>query len=161
MREGCGERGAAAREGCGERGAPAREGCGERGAAARGRKRPLLPAAGGRNRRCPPARTHAKAAARPQGHAAAFFALPPFAARRDAPPAQDGCSRYRGKVYCSRYRGKVYHFRYRGKVTVKVVPSVLVEVSSTFAPYWPATCLTIASPSPVPPIALLRPLSIR
>ncbi len=48
-----------------------------------------------------------------------------------------------------------------GKFTRMVVPVPTVECSSILAPCSTAMCLTMASPSPVPPVALLRLLSTR
>lgn len=52
---------------------------------------------------------------------------------------------------------KIYYFAL--KVTVISVPTSSVLSSEIFAPWNIAPCLTIASPSPVPPTAFERPLS--
>lgn len=57
-----------------------------------------------------------------------------------------------------------YSMRYRrsfGKIAVKVEPSFSFEVISRCAPCCMRTCLTMASPKPVPPVWRLRALSTR
>ena len=48
-----------------------------------------------------------------------------------------------------------------GNLTVKVVPTPTSLATPTSPPYRPTICLTMDSPSPVPPSSRLRPLSTR
>ena len=58
--------------------------------------------------------------------------------------------------YCLSHRQKIIGNYFAAKVTFIVVPMPRCDFNSMSAPYSEAMCLTMASPSPVPPVSRLR-----